>query len=238
MASLIWLIVLIAWFQSNKSKVDYDLPPHPIEHLVLSNIIGKWYEVFSSRLASNSSLDHAERYCVMYDFIEVSKARGMVKNRGSRSSIIAYEMHRAGEYKGDISVNHFHIHTTHAQPGRWVVSSHKKGNQLKQLSVIGAHPEHGTPGQYHWLAISTPLGIDLLVLARDVTEFHSRYAAYVEQLLSGQGFKFSFNKPRMTRHDEHACQYDDMWRKKEASYGGDSQPLRLLGAFKNFPDNM
>lgn len=132
-----------------------------------------------------------------------------------------------------------HSQQAKTHSGRWLVRSSQASHQLKHLRVVGAYPEHSSHGQYHWVAISTPLAIDVLVLARDVTEFHTIYASYVEKWLASQGFKYSFNMPRMTKHDHHACQYDEMWRKKEMSYGvEDNKSPRLLDMFTSFPDNM
>lgn len=152
---------------------------------------------------------------------------------------------RVGGYEGDIVVNRFHMHAQEAKthPGRWLVRApHNNLHPSKQLRAIGTHPEHYNHKQYHWVAISTPLGIDLLVLAKDAVEFHTTYASYVEQWLAQNGFRYSFNTPRTTKHDGHACHYEEMWRKKEMSYGSsaqeDQKAPKLIDIFTNFPNNL
>lgn len=93
---MVWTVLqlFVSLLSFGIAKVEYDLPPQFMDHFHLPNLIGKWYEVFSSRLPSNATLADQEKYCVLYEFCSVNKAITSSGNKNSRSSIIAYEVQR------------------------------------------------------------------------------------------------------------------------------------------------
>lgn len=88
--------IIIACLGFGVGKIDYNVPPQAMDDFQLPGLLGQWYEVFSSRIASNTSSLHSERYCVVYEFGlgQSLGGRATSRNSPSRSSLIAYEMHR------------------------------------------------------------------------------------------------------------------------------------------------
>ncbi len=74
--------------------------------------------------------------------------------------------------------------------------------------------EVGVEGRYEWVAITDPIGVNLFILARDVTAFkqvHERSALFQ---LAIMGFMFPFNRPRPTYHGSD-CMYPPPLKRPE-----------------------
>jgi len=59
--------------------------------------------------------------------------------------------------------------------------------------------------KYQWSVVSDPFKLSLFVLARDVREFHAKYATTVYTWLANNGFDQFYNTPTIT--DQSNCTY-------------------------------
>ncbi len=64
-----------------------------------------------------------------------------------------------------------------------------------------------TTNKYPWAVISSPFGLNLFIMARDIDEFQSKYEDQVLKMVHDKGFKFVFNKPIKSFQSTTECNY-------------------------------
>lgn len=73
--------------------------------------------------------------------------------------------------------------------------------------VIAVGEIDAATNKYPWSVVSVPFGTTLFILARNITEFESKYESSVLQLVKSRGFKFFLNKPLPTFQSDTECVY-------------------------------
>ncbi len=102
------------------------------------------------------------------------------------------------------------ICTTPAKyPGKYIVEQNNTMNGYKEFYwIIMLGPlANETNSLYPWAVVSVPFGLDVFILARNVTEFEEMYEEEVLGLVRDRGYTYPLNMPIKTFQSETECNY-------------------------------
>lgn len=163
LVSIFSLLLFVAFASSS---------PQPIEELDVAKYLGKWFQIYG---APTNVIFQGYGKCITADYglltdgnVSVLNAQLNMKNEPEKISGYAY--YKNMSEPGKLTV---HLDGTPADAPYWVVSLGEVKN-----------------GQYQYSIITTPSGISLWVLARDVDLFLRNYDAEVKQFLEAGSYKY------------------------------------------------
>lgn len=197
---ILFLVVLGAVSAKYQDLLGFpnEIPPTTVSSVNLTSYLGRWYQVYSSFVANRTF--EKDGYCITADYTAVSDTLFNLTNAqaiGSPSGSID-TISGQSELKDP------------SQLGKWVITL-ENGPKIFDRNIYGFYwiielgPLNAN-GLYSYSVVSSPFGITLFVLARDVTEFRTTYEQDVLARLDQRGFKTPFNRPLPT-YQESDCNY-------------------------------
>eukprot|EP01035_Chromulina_nebulosa_P018748 gene18748-24514_t len=181
-----------------KSQDDFKwynkIPPKTVDSIELSAYLGVWYQTYSSFLANQTY--EKDSYCTTAEYTAATptfEGYFYIKNAENVGS-------PTGPKKFIEGINTLPDSTT---PGKWVIkfNSSSSGDVPKLPGlywIIKLGPINPTTSLYDYSVVSVPLGVQLFILARNVSEFQTLYEKDLITELEEEGFNTPFNKPLPT----------------------------------------
>ena len=165
--NFISVVALIFWFAGVTSS-----SPTPVEKLDVAKYLGKWFQIYG---APTNVIFQGYGKCITADYGLLSDGNVSVLNaqlnaKNELEQIAGYAYYKNVSEPGKLTV---HLDGTPADAPYWVVALGEEKN-----------------GQYQYSIITTPSGISLWVLARNVDVFMREYDAEVRAFLEAGEYKY------------------------------------------------
>ncbi|KAJ8037915.1 Temperature-induced lipocalin-1 [Holothuria leucospilota] len=160
-------------------------PPETVKQLDVSAYLGRWYQVYADFIVFSTFERNAQ--CVTADY-----------GLKSDFTISVLNTNTDGSPTGNFNMITGDAYTPNPkEPGQLKV-------QLDGVPVAGDYwiiqlgPMEGNPPQYQYSVVTDRDRFTLFVLARNVSDFQTRFEKDVLQFLNDDGFDRFYNKPQLT----------------------------------------
>lgn len=157
--------------------------PETIKEIDVSNYLGNWYQIYG---APTNVIFQGYGKCITAQYGalengEVSVINSQINSNNELDQIYGYAYYTNTSEPGKLSV---HLDGVPVDSPYWIV---------KLGEVVN--------GEYQYSIITTPSGISLWVLARDINKFFEKYDSEVKQYLNNNNYRYE------TIIQDNSCQY-------------------------------
>jgi len=195
---LVYSVIMFQVLANLDHDVSYDIPPATVTEINLDAYLGRWYQMYSSFLPNQTF--EKDGYCITADYSPISATQFNLTNTQAVGSPTGTLSSASGVSK---------LKNPSAL-GKWVVTF-DDGPEIFGRDIVGQYwiidlGPLDSNGLYSYSVVSSPLGVTLFILARDVATFRAIYEQELIPKLISEGFATKFNTPLPT-YQESDCVY-------------------------------
>ena len=159
----------------------------PVDVLDVEKYMGRWYQVCKNKFDMTFQGDGT---CAVADYAYVNTnitvLNSQIDSDGTVNQIRGFAFYQHGNSGGELTVT---LAGVSREAPYWVIELGPIINEQYQYSIV-----------------SDDKRISLFVLARNISEYYTKYAERVQISLENYGFTNSFNKPLVMSQND--CNYD------------------------------
>jgi lysozyme C len=153
-------------------SVSSNVLPSTVNELNIDNYLGHWFQIYG---APTNAIFQGYGTCITADY-------GLLDN--GYVSVLNAQVNRNKEIE---KINGYAYYKNTSEPGQLTVHlDGVPGDSPYWVVKLGEIVDN----QYQYTIITTPSGISLWVLARDINRFHEFYDAEVKEFLNNYNFKY------------------------------------------------